>query len=126
MVMHGDKIPDNWDDIKDKNIIIGHEHPAVGVRSGERMEKIKCFLSGYFRDKKMIVLPSFNFITEGSDVLNEKLLSPFLKEANWGELEIFGVENFETFYFGKIKNLLKVQQKPYPHDEHFIDFFKIK
>lgn len=126
MVMHGDKIPDNWDDIKEENIIIGHEHPAVGVRSGERMEKIKCFLSGDFRDKKMIVLPSFNFITEGSDVLNEKLLSPFLKEANWGELEILGVENFETFYFGKIKNLLKVQQKPYPHDEHFIDFFKIK
>jgi putative SbcD/Mre11-related phosphoesterase len=38
VVMHGDKIPDNWDDIKEENIIIGHEHPAVGVRSGERME----------------------------------------------------------------------------------------
>lgn len=122
MLMHGDKIPENWDDIKEEKIIIGHEHPSIGVRSGERMEKIKCFLKGDFRDKKMIVMPSFNFITEGSDVLNEKLLSPFLKEANWGDLEIVGVENFETFYFGKISHLLKVQQEPYPHDPHFIEF----
>ncbi len=124
LVMHGDKIPENWNDIKEDKIIIGHEHPAVGVRSGERMEKVKCFLTGSFRDKKMIVMPSFNFITEGSDVLNEKPLSPFLKEADSGKLEIIAVENFETFNFGKVSDLLKVQQKPYPHDEHFIDFFR--
>ena len=122
MVMHGDKIPDNWNDIKEEQIIIGHEHPAVGVRSGERMEKVKCFLTGKFRDKKIIVLPSFNFITEGSDVLNEKLLSPFLKEDNWSEMEIYGVENFEIFHFGKISHILKVQQEPYPYDAHFIEF----
>ncbi|MBI5460432.1 metallophosphoesterase [Methanobacterium sp.] len=122
LVMHGDKIPEKWDEITEKNIIIGHEHPSVGIRSGERMEKVKCFLSGNFRDKKMIVMPSFNFITEGSDVLHEKLLSPFLKETNHDDLEVFGVENFETFYFGKISHLLKVQQKPYPYDSHFIEF----
>lgn len=122
MVMHGDKIPDNWNDIKEEQIIIGHEHPAVGVRSGERMEKVKCFLTGKFRDKKIIVLPSFNFITEGSDVLNEKLLSPFLKEDNWSEMEIYGVENFEIFHFGKISHILKAQQEPYPYDAHFIEF----
>lgn len=122
LVMHGDKIPEKWDEITEKNIIIGHEHPSVGIRSGERMEKVKCFLSGNFRDKKMIVMPSFNFITEGSDVLNEKLLSPFLKETDHDDLEVFGVENFETFYFGKISHLLKVQQEPYPYDSHFIEF----
>jgi uncharacterized protein len=122
MVMHGDKIPGKWDSIKEEKIIIGHEHPSVGVRSGERMEKVKCFLAGDFRDKKIIVMPSFNFITEGSDVLNEKLLSPFLKEVNWGNLKVFGVENFEIFYFGKISHMLKVQQEPYPYDSHFIEF----
>jgi metallophosphoesterase superfamily enzyme len=67
-------------------------------------------------------MPSFNFITEGSDVLHEKLLSPFLKEMKFDEVEVFGVENFETFYFGKISHLLKVQPEPYPYDSHFIDF----
>ena len=111
LVMHGDKIPLKWDEIREKNIIIGHEHPSVGIKSGERMEKVKCFLAGDFRDKKMIVMPSFNFITEGSDVLHEKPLSPFLKEAKHKDLEVFGVENFETFYFGKISHLLKVDRK---------------
>ena len=122
LMIHGDKIPTKWDDITEKTIIIGHEHPSVGIRSGERMEKIKCYLKGDFRDKKIIVMPSFNFITEGSDVLHEKLLSPFLKEANNNAMEVFGVENFETFYFGTIKHLLNVQQEPYPYDAHFIDF----
>ena len=122
MVMHGDKIPGKLDSIKEEKIIIGHEHPSVGVRSGERMEKVKCFLAGNFRDKKIIVMPSFNFITEGSDVLHEKLLSPFLKESNWKDMEVFGVENFEIFYFGKINHMLKVQKEPYPYDPHFIEF----
>ena len=122
MVMHGDKIPEKWDEFEEKTIVIGHEHPSVGIRSGERMEKVKCFLAGDFREKKMIVMPSFNFITEGSDVLHEKPLSPFLKEATHGELDVFGVENFETFYFGKINHLLKVQQEPYHYDPHFIEF----
>lgn len=122
MVMHGDKIPGKLDSIKEEKIIIGHEHPSVGVRSGERMEKVKCFMAGNFRDKKIIVMPSFNFITEGSDVLHEKLLSPFLKESNWKDMEVFGVENFEIFYFGKINHMLKVQKEPYPYDPHFIEF----
>ncbi|OPX57406.1 MAG: Calcineurin-like phosphoesterase superfamily domain protein [Methanobacterium sp. PtaB.Bin024] len=122
MLMHGDKIPEKWDEIKEETIVIGHEHPSVGIRSGERMEKVKCFVAGDFREKKMIVMPSFNFITEGSDVLHEKPLSPFLKESNHGDLDVFGVENFETFYFGKINHLLKVQQDPYHYDPHFIEF----
>ncbi|BDZ71154.1 metallophosphoesterase [Methanobacterium petrolearium] len=122
MVMHGDKIPKKSDEIEEQTIVIGHEHPSVGIRSGERMEKVKCFLAGDFRDKKMIVMPSFNFITEGSDVLHEKPLSPFLKESNHGDLDVFGVENFETFYFGKINHLLRVQQEPYHYDPHFIEF----
>lgn len=122
LIMHGDKIPEKWDEIKEENIVIGHEHPSVGIRSGERIEKVKCFLAGDFREKKMIVMPSFNFISEGSDILHEKLLSPFLKESKHQNLDVFGVENFETFYFGKISHLLKLQQEPYPYDAHFIEF----
>lgn len=113
LIMHGDMIPSDWDKIQEENLVIGHEHPSVGIRSGERVEKIKCFLAGDFRGKKIIVMPSFNFITEGSDVLHEKILSPFLKETKWGEIEVFAVENFENFYFGKIKDLIKAQKDPY-------------
>jgi metallophosphoesterase superfamily enzyme len=55
-------------------------------------------------------MPSFNFVTEGSDVLHEKLLSPFLRKIDWDEMEVLGVENFETLHFGRIKDLLKFQE----------------
>jgi putative SbcD/Mre11-related phosphoesterase len=110
LVMHGDKIPDNWDDIQQETIIIGHEHPAIGLRSGERLEKMKCYLKGTFRDKNLLMTPSFNFITEGSDILHEKPLSPFLKDNILNLFEVIGVENFETLHFGYVKDLIKFQE----------------
>jgi metallophosphoesterase superfamily enzyme len=50
-------------------------------------------------------MPSFNFVTEGSDILQEKPLSPFLKKINMEELEVYGIEDFEVFSFGKVKNI---------------------
>ena len=92
-------------------IIIGHEHPCIGLRSGERVEKIKSFLYGDYKDKKIIIMPSFNFISEGSDILHEKLLSPFLKKKNIDAFEVYGVENFEIFFFGKISKIQQINQK---------------
>lgn len=111
IVMHGDKIPPNFKEIEENTIIIGHEHPSIGLRNGERVEKVKCFLKGNVNDKKFIVMPSFNFITEGSDCLQEKTISPFLKGVSLGDFEVFAVENFEVMNFGKIKNLLKIKNK---------------
>ena len=111
LVMHGDKIPDNWDEISQETILIGHEHPAIGLRSGERLEKMKCFLNGTFQGKKIVVMPSFNFITEGSDILHEKPLSPFLKDNILDQFEVIGVENFETLHFGYFKDLIKFQEE---------------
>ncbi len=54
-------------------------------------------------------MPSFNFVTEGSDILHEKPLSPFMKHNSTESFEVYGVENFEVLYFGKIKDILKVQ-----------------
>ncbi len=113
IIMHGDKIPDDIMTIKESTIIIGHEHPCIGIRNGERFEKIKCFLKGSYKDKKLIVMPSFNFVTEGSDVLHEKSLSPFLTKRSNNEFEVYGVENFEVLYFGKIKDILGVADKFY-------------
>ncbi len=113
IIMHGDKITDDIMTKDNSTIIIGHEHPCIGIRNGERLEKIKCFLKGTYKEKNLIVMPSFNFVTEGSDILHEKPLSPFLKNRSIEEFEVYGVENFEVLYFGKIKDILAVKDKFY-------------
>lgn len=111
LLLHGHQIPENMKDIKEDTLIIGHEHPCIGLRSGERVEKIKCFLKGEFEGKNLIVMPSFNFVSEGSDILHEKLLSPFLKSYPLDDFEAYGIENFEIFPFGKIKDIVKASQQ---------------
>jgi len=101
---HGHKIPKDKDFKKSKRVIIGHEHPAVGLREQERVEKFKCFLKGKYKSKTLIVLPSFNLLTEGTDILTEKLLSPFLKQ-NLKDFEVF-VGGKEILCFGKVKDLI--------------------
>ena len=64
--MHGDKLPDDKNLKQTETIIIGHEHPCIGIRNGERLEKIKCYLTGNYKGNKLIVMPSFNFISEES------------------------------------------------------------
>ena len=103
LILHGNKLPGKSLETKAKTIIIGHEHPALSIRDGGRSEKFKCFLLGKWKRKNLIVQPSFNPITEGTDVLSEKTLSPFLKG---------GAKNFEAFVvadtiypFGKLKNI---------------------
>jgi len=89
-----------------KTIIIGHEHAAISLRDGPRVEKFKCFLKGKFQRKNLIVMPSFNPIIEGTDVLKEALLSPFLKKANIKTFETFIIGD-KVYNFGKIKEILK-------------------
>lgn len=97
-ITHGDKIMPNLGKI----IVIGHEHPAVSF--GERPgEKYKCFLKGKWNGHHLIVMPSFNMLTVGSDIKREKYLSPYLK-GNLNNFEIFVVED-KTYSFGKVKNL---------------------
>jgi len=113
IIMHGDKIPEDLMEMEMETIIIGHEHPCLGIRNGERLEKIKCYLKGEFNGKKLIVMPSFNFVTEGSDILHEKPLSPFLRNINTENFEVYGVENFEVLRFGRIKDIMAVKDKFY-------------
>jgi uncharacterized protein len=113
VIMHGDKLPDESTIKKSETIIIGHEHPCIGIRNGERLEKIKCYLTGNYHGKNLIVMPSFNFVTEGSDILHEKPLSPLLKNIKTDELRVYGVENFEVLYFGRIKDIMVVKDKFY-------------
>ena len=102
-ISHGHQIPDKPAFKKAKTIIIGNEHPAVSIKDGPRAETFKCFLKGKFKRKDMIVMPSFNPITIGTDVLKGEFISPFLK-VNINDFEVFVVAD-KTYYFGKIKDL---------------------
>ena len=102
MFLHGDKILK--ESLNSKILIIGHEHPALNLREGPRKELYKCFLLGKYKNKILIVQPSFNLLTEGSDILKEKSLSPFLQQ-NLNNFEVFVVAD-KVYNFGKIKNLM--------------------
>lgn len=102
-ICHGNRIPESKEFSKAKTIIIGHEHPALSLTDRIRTEKFKCFLKGKYKRKELIVLPSFNLITEGTDILKEKLLSPFLQQ-NLSNFEAYLVGD-KVYKFGKLKNL---------------------
>ena len=101
LIAHGDYVPEKLSKI----VIIGHEHPAITLREKAKAEKFKCFLKGRFKRSVLIVMPSFNPLTEGSDVLKEGILSPLI--ANIGKFEVFVVndKSHEVMGFGKVENL---------------------
>ncbi len=100
LFVHGDHVPEMPKKIK--TIIMGHEHPAITLREERKAEKFKCFLKGKYKGRTLIVIPSMNLLTEGTDVLQGNFLSPLLKMQNF---EIFIVENKDVYYFGRINKL---------------------
>ncbi len=108
LIIHGDTLPVNLAGVA--TIIMGHEHPAVTLRSKNRAEKYKCYLVTSYKRKRLIVQPSFNLLTEGTDVLKEQLLSPLLKTGFLGNLlssKVFIVDDrlHEVLSFGSLKSL---------------------
>lgn len=103
MILHGDKIPKGEKFDSMKRLIIGHEHPAVSLHKDGRLEKFKCFLKGKWKKKELIVMPSFNLVTEGTDVIKEKLLSPFLKQS-LDDFQVFIVSE-GVYGFGTVKDI---------------------
>ncbi|MBI2558354.1 metallophosphoesterase [Candidatus Woesearchaeota archaeon] len=105
LIIHGNKIPGKEVLEQADSIIIGHEHPAVSIREGPRVEQFKCLLKGRYKGRNLIVQPSFNTIVEGTDLLRDKILSPFLKQ-NIGNFDVYVVEG-RVYHFGKLKGLRK-------------------
>ncbi|MFH1234040.1 MAG: metallophosphoesterase [Candidatus Diapherotrites archaeon] len=103
LFLHGDKIPKSENFRKAKTVVIGHEHPAVSLREGIKSEMFKCFLNGKFKGKNLVVLPSIDMASVGTNVLTQKLLSPFLQQ-DLGKFECWLVED-RAYYFGKLNAL---------------------
>ncbi len=87
-ICHGHELHEGQEFKRAKTLVVGHEHPAVALREGSRSEKYKCFLKGKYQGKDLIVMPSFNLMTLGLDILQEQILSPFLKQ-NLDDFEVF-------------------------------------
>lgn len=105
LFVHGDAVPGEKLLKSIKTIVIGHEHPCLGLRDGERIETFKCWLLGRWKRRNLIVMPSFNLVTEGSDILKEKQLSPLLQQG-LDEFSAYIVdESSKVLPFGKVKNL---------------------
>jgi putative SbcD/Mre11-related phosphoesterase len=111
LFLQGDKIPSNENFKKAKTIVIGHEHPAVSLREGIKSEMFKCFLKGKFKGKNLIVLPSLDMVSVGTNVLIQKLLSPFL-QGDLGKFECWLVED-KAYYFGKLEELDYIKGQKY-------------
>ncbi|MEK6821425.1 MAG: metallophosphoesterase, partial [archaeon] len=76
-VCHGHEIPAKKFIEKSSTIVIGHDHPAVTLTDGVTKQKFKCFLVGNWMKHRLIVLPSYNFASPGTDPRTGNL-SPFL------------------------------------------------
>ncbi|HLC85719.1 MAG TPA: metallophosphoesterase [Candidatus Nanoarchaeia archaeon] len=104
IICHGDEILTNDAFHSSKIIIIGHEHPAVSLKDKSKYELYKCFIKGKYKNKILIVTPSFNALTIGTNILKQELLSPFLHQ-DLSNFEVFIVEDSKVYDFGKVKNL---------------------
>ena len=106
LVTHGHKIPRIAYNKEIKTIIIGHEHPAVSISDKLRSELFKAFLIGSWNHKRLIVMPSLCLVTEGTNILREKTLSPFLSNVNLNKFRVLVVGD-KIYDFGSISDLLK-------------------
>jgi putative SbcD/Mre11-related phosphoesterase len=101
--VHGDK---DFVEIYDKKIecwIMGHAHPAIVLSDGIKQEKYKCFLEGDYKRKKVIVLPSFIGVNEGTDVKSYDLGLAWKFELDKFNVKI--INGLEVLDFGKLNEI---------------------
>ena len=76
-------------------LIIGHEHPALSLTDDVGVkEKIPCLLYGEISGGKLIVMPAYSKIANGSDINampRQQLLSPILRDNGVSGLMAVGI-----------------------------------
>jgi hypothetical protein len=109
---HGHKLFPEVFKEKINTIIIGHLHPSITLsdKKNIKREKYKCFLVGKFKNKKIIILPSFLATIEGTTInsLDYEYQDYFsiIPKKNLLNFNVFIVGENETYNFGKIKKLI--------------------
>jgi putative SbcD/Mre11-related phosphoesterase len=95
LFVHGHRIPENMEGVH--TVTIGHEQPAVLLRSGYDRVKLHVVLYGHDRQgRRFICLPAFSPLASGVEVNatpREELLSPFFRElVDVDELEAVALD----------------------------------
>lgn len=103
MFLHGDKdFPEIWGrDVK--MWVVGHGHPGVRISDGVKEEKYKCFLVGKFKGRKVVVVPSFFDVNEGSDPRDFDLGLAW--DFNFLDFDVWVVGELDVLGFGKLKGI---------------------
>ena len=106
--LHGDR---DFKEIYGKKIrtwIVGHAHPAITLQEekGSKKEKYKCFLTGRFKGKEIIIAPSFFEVNEGTDVLGNFNLGLVWKfNLKKFKIKIIEEDSLRVLDFGKLGKL---------------------
>lgn len=101
---HGHRFFNEILDKKIKILVLGHKHPAITIRDKVKSERYKCFLIGKWKDKEVVVMPSFFPLIEGSDIFIEDTnLALNLNFKNF-KVYVIGPGNRRVYEFGKLGN----------------------
>jgi len=110
LFFHGEEYPQDLKKIK--MLIMGHEHPAIGVyNSAGKKEKLGAFLVGKYRHIPLLVLPAMNYYAAGTDINMQSkadLLAPVLKEIDVDKMKAIAIGYGSTMDFGMIGKLRKL------------------
>ena len=87
---------------KEGLLIMGHEHPSVGLRDGVGGRlKLPCFL--YSDNHEVVVLPAMSPLAGGADVLrSSEFLSPILNSFSKDGFRVWALSDIGLLSFGKL------------------------
>jgi metallophosphoesterase superfamily enzyme len=121
MISHGDVPPDFTPPFANAGTwVIGHQHPAVVLRSATQQAKMPCYarcaMAGSSRI--LLLLPAFTSAALGTDLgMTSHWLPAIARPAN-ARIEIFGLieppppRSPEVLFFGRLDQLLSPSEVP--------------
>ena len=74
----------------------------IFLKETGKSEKYECFLVGKWKKKNLIVIPSFNPLTKGTNVLEKSKFSPYIEDVS--NFQVYVVDG-EVYDFGKVKKI---------------------
>ena len=107
LFFHGEELPGTTKDVE--MLVMGHEHPAIVIYDSiDRKVKLNCFLYGYYKRKRILVMPALNYFAGGTGVNTEpreNLLAPIFKEIKVDDMKAIVIGHGETIDFGEVGEL---------------------
>ncbi len=85
---------------QNKTLIIGHEHPVIELGNGFTSARYMCFLD--FDD--VIIMPAFNTISPGNDVLTYHFSSDYLNNKRW-DAKVYISDETQIYFAGTLREI---------------------